>query len=551
MGDYYTIYLFSFIVACFIIYDRYNKWTNNKKSVKKLIDTWGIGDYEKYHEGDFENIATFFNHKMSDKFYIDDITWNDLEFDEIYKKLNHTMSSVGEEYLYYLLRTPIFNQDTLKKRNIKMEEFELDAQNRIALQKTLQKLDKKRSMSISDIVYGTMKDYRGTPILLIRILSIISILWLISILIYPEIGLIFLFTIFPLNMLIHYSSRKQIENNISSIKYVVNLIVTSKKCIPYITDKDVQSQLIDLYNNAKILSSIRFKFLYPSNASEDLFGAIFDYLRIITLFDLFMYSKMIRLISDKKIYIKEIFEVLGELDALISLASYRSGLEEYTTPIIHTKEDDFLRFEKAYHPLLTKPEKNTLNKSQSILITGANASGKSTFLKTIGINQIFAQTFYTVLATSYESKLVKVCTAMSVKDNILQNESYYIAEIKAVKRILDEVKKEDGKVLCIVDELLKGTNTKERIVGAYQILDYLSNYSYVYAATHDIELTDLLKEKMDNYHFQSEITNNDIYFDYRIKDGKSLDTNAIELLRIFDFNEEIISRSKAMLKAMI
>ena len=178
------------------------------------------------------------------------------------------------------------------------------------------------------------------------------------------------------------------------------------------------------------------------------------------------------------------------------------------------------------------------------MLTGSNASGKSTFLKTVAINAVFAQTIHTVLADAYEGGIYQICSSMALKDDITSGESYYMVEIRAIKRILDFIGRE-RRVLCFVDEVLRGTNTVERIAaGAEILLSLTSAHAMCFAATHDVELTGLLEEHYDNYHFEEEIVENDIYFNYRLMKGKATTRNAIRLLSVMGYQKEIIENAE-------
>lgn len=133
---------------------------------------------------------------------------------------------------------------------------------------------------------------------------------------------------------------------------------------------------------------------------------------------------------------------------------------------------------------------------------------------------------------------------MAVKDDLLAGESYFIREIRYLRRILDELE-EDKMMLCAIDEILRGTNTGERLRASRAILGYLKNKNCIaLVATHDRELTDLLKEDYDNFHFSEEIGESDIRFTYRILPGPSASHNAIKLLEFAGFPREIIEASK-------
>ena len=128
---------------------------------------------------------------------------------------------------------------------------------------------------------------------------------------------------------------------------------------------------------------------------------------------------------------------------------------------------------------------------------------------------------------------------MAVRDNITEGESYFIKEIKSLKRILDKV--QDVPCMCFVDEILKGTNTIERIAASAAVLKYLHDKDCLcMTASHDIELTQILENKYDNYHFREEINDDGISFDYKLKNGPSQTRNAIRLLDYMNFEDKIV-----------
>lgn len=157
-------------------------------------------------------------------------------------------------------------------------------------------------------------------------------------------------------------------------------------------------------------------------------------------------------------------------------------------------------FRDIYHPLIKKPVLNNGDFPKGVLLTGSNASGKSTFIKTIAINAIMAQTIYTCLAKEYSSSYFIIYTSMALKDDIHSSESYYIVEIKSLKRILDAIYNYIP-CLCFVDEILRGTNTVERIASSCEVLKKIaSENTLCFAATHDVELTYMIEGAFKNYH---------------------------------------------------
>lgn len=167
--------------------------------------------------------------------------------------------------------------------------------------------------------------------------------------------------------------------------------------------------------------------------------------------------------------------------------------------------------------------------------------GNQLFLRAIAINLILGQTINTCCADSFASDDYSVFSSMSVKDDLLNGDSYFMAEIKAFKRIIDYANNNrDKNVIAFTDELLRGTNTVERVAACTAILRSLAdNNIFAFAATHDIELTDLLSDDYLNYHFDEDFVDDDVIFNYKFKEGKATSKNAIKLLEVMGFDENI------------
>ena len=276
-----------------------------------------------------------------------------------------------------------------------------------------------------------------------------------------------------------------------------------------------------------------------------------DYVRILTHIDLIKFNRMIKLIGDKKEQVNSLMEDLGILDSAIAVASFREYLEYWCRPELTESENGkyFLKAEDIYHPLVENPVSNSIDADSCILLTGSNASGKSTFLKTVAINAILSQTIFTSTSVSYKASYFRIYSSMALKDDISRQESYYMAEIKALKRIMDAVANENSKVpvLCFIDEVLRGTNTIERIAASSQVLFEIASANMMcFAATHDIELTEILENVYANYHFQEEVLENDISFNYRLYSGRATSRNAIKLLSIMGYADSIIENADSM-----
>ena len=283
-----------------------------------------------------------------------------------------------------------------------------------------------------------------------------------------------------------------------------------------------------------------------------------DYIRMLFHADIIQFLRLTKKMQEMEGEIQNGAVFAGFLDSSISIALYRASLENYCLPELleETLEEtsevsgiaEFLMTD-GYHPLLEKPVSNSIVVyDKGVLLTGSNASGKSTFLKTVAVNLLLAQTIHTTLASRFRAPISRIYTSMGARDDILKGESSYMAEILSLKRILDAGEKE-GKVpiFCFVDEILRGTNTVERIAASAQILKYFSKTGTgCFAATHDSELITLLKEEYEHYYFTEEIKNGDICFPYRLLSGSGDTGNAIRLLAATGYHREITEGAERM-----
>ncbi|WP_262502895.1 MutS-related protein [Prolixibacter bellariivorans] len=173
-------------------------------------------------------------------------------------------------------------------------------------------------------------------------------------------------------------------------------------------------------------------------------------------------------------------------------------------------------------------------------MTGSNMSGKTSFIRTIGINAITAQTINTCFARHFSLAKMRIFTAIRISDDLMNDRSYYFQEVLTIKEMINYADTQHPN-LYLLDELFKGTNTIERISAGKAVLSSLNqNNHIVFVSTHDIELADLLKEEYELFHFSEIINHQSIDFDYKLKNGKLKNRNAIKILQINDYPKTII-----------
>ncbi|NOR76791.1 MAG: hypothetical protein GQ525_16735 [Draconibacterium sp.] len=230
--------------------------------------------------------------------------------------------------------------------------------------------------------------------------------------------------------------------------------------------------------------------------------------------------------------------VVAEIDALISLANFSNNQPDYIFPEIH--DDDFSFHAKNLgHPLL-KADKRICNhlgingSSKAIIITGANMAGKSTFLRAVGINLILGQLGAPVCASEMTLTPISIYTNMRTTDSLLKDESYFFAELKRIKAVLDRLQNGE-RIFVILDEMLKGTNSVDKLNGSKELIRKLVEFKSIsLIATHDLKLAEMENEfpqRVFNKCFEIKIENDELVFDYLLSDGVTKTMNATFLMK--------------------
>jgi DNA mismatch repair ATPase MutS len=234
--------------------------------------------------------------------------------------------------------------------------------------------------------------------------------------------------------------------------------------------------------------------------------------------------------------IEKIFKHIGFMEALSSLATWAYNNSTYSYPHI---SDDYLIIEakEMEHPLIPKSQ-NVENdfilekQDKIVIITGSNMSGKSTLLRTIGLNMILGYTGTKVAAHSFKIPIVSIVTYMRIKDALEENVSTFKAELNRISMILSVLKEKDD-AFILIDEMLRGTNSKDKLNGSIGITNkLLRSNAYAMIATHDIKLAEMGndEERIANYYFDIDYKDGDLVFDYKVKSGICENFNASFLL---------------------
>ena len=517
-----------------------------KTLLTRLKKNFGEAPKRNYKQDDLDHLQGYYKNHSTD-YQIDDTTWNDLNMDGVFARMNYCLSATGEEYLYHMLRTPLLDDDfdSLEKKVSFLQKNE-DA--RISLQLIFSKIGRNIRYSIYDYIdylkdAGKFSNREHYLMLVLMALSICVCFFNFSI------GFVAFVVLVVINLIRYFAVKGDIEPYLASYRYILRVIRSvsffEKVNIPELEDdisalKKAASELKGFSKGSYILMS-QSRMNSGGNPAE----LILDYIRIATHIDLIKFNQMYKEISLHRDDLDTILTITGRIEAYISIACFRESFKgSFCIPEF---EGDRYDAKELIHPLIQNAVANDISTKEGILITGSNASGKSTFLKTCAINTVLAQSIHTVLGKEYKAPLFEVYSSMALNDNIFEGDSYYIVEIKSIKRILDAAAKSGNRVLCFVDEVLRGTNTIERIAASTEILKtFVKRNVTCFAATHDIELTSLLKDSLGIYHFEGNVTDNDVHFDYKIKSGPATNRNAIKLLGVLGYDESIVDNAQAL-----
>lgn len=456
---------------------------------------------------------------------IDDKTWTDLDMDTLFHKSNFNFTAIGEMKWYATLRKMFTINNKKLVNQFKDEQFRVNVSYHLAL--------------IGKVVYPLFPDQikpvkRNNLFMLCPFLPLLG-----AIIIFINISLGILVILFSILLNIGLSAylKKSYSQDLKSIFYTSKVIKHSYSLSKI---KGTPSINID-FQQFKLARSLS-GFIGKAD-DQDIGGTFIMLFKMSFMLDYFFFHIIQFTYIKHQEELLQCYDYISTLDNHYSLVMYRRTLHTYCEPSI-IKDKQQITFSNLLHPLLTEAVPNSLNIKHNILLTGSNASGKSTFMKAVATNLILAQTLNTATAKAFSYKPGLVYTSMANTDDILSGDSYFMTELKSIRRLFNI--KNNQLVYCFIDEIFKGTNTTERIAASESVLNYLDTEKHykVIAATHDIELSEYLKANYENYHFNESIENNQIYFDYKIKKGKANTRNAIELLRITQFPEKVYTRAK-------
>lgn len=544
-------FIFAGLILAVLVYTSVQSAITQKKKIRDRIKKEYNEPLDRELNYDtYEALKSFFYKTTTrSENSINDDTWNDLNMDELYMEINNTYSSVGREYLYAFLRKPCNSQEELDRRNNIANGFAQNEEKRTKVQEAFANLGVARKCDIFSYLM-LIEDYpAGKNICHYVCIFLLAFCAFAICSFRADVSIIITILSVAYIVISYFKEKARIEQYLDCVKWIACMISTSRKICAINPDflKDELEQLSQCASGVRKIRRNMFLLVTGNNMGGSLEDVIMDYVRILTHVDLIKFNNSIMLIKKNFDTIIRMYETLGYIESCIAIAAYRNKLKVWSVPKL--SPGNTYKAENLYHPLLKEPVSNSITADKCVLLTGSNASGKSTFLRSVAINALLSQTMYTSTTTSYEGDFYRIVSSMSHKDSIMDGDSYYMVEIKALKYILEQAEYSDEKLLCFLDEVLRGTNTVERIAASTQILkSFDGTGALCFAATHDIELTTLLSSYYDNYHFEESFENNDVKYSYRLEKGPAVSRNAIRLLGQMGYDPKLIDNANALTK---
>lgn len=471
---------------------------------------------------------------------VDGQTWHDLDLYRVFDQLNYTQSSIGAEALYQKMRLIKFQPEASLQE---LEDFfDHHPDLRLKVQVVMNQLGKKNHNMARSIVANPGKQDSKIYLSLYIFLACLPVFSLFFLPFFKIQAMMVLVASATFNII--FSSIRNWSNKmrLDRVSYLVRIFASTAKLSHLaIPKQEALKQAVQPFKKTKVISGI----LQSPTGSSDM-EIILIYLNFLFLIPQIAQVYIYQQVRIHQKEAQEAINLLGELEVAISLLRHKRDVDLVCHPSF--KKEGGIKGKGIYHPLLTDPVANDVRFEKNMVISGDNASGKSTYLKMVAINCILAQGLGFAYGESLELSYGHVMTSMDVSDDIEVGDSYFITESKTILRMIESLEK-SGFHYFFIDELFKGTNTIERIGSGLGIVRWLSRHDCLYMiSSHDIELVAASGAVNDNYHFDSRYVDGEIVFDYQIKQGAAVTKNAVNTLKSLHFPSEITQTSQELIR---
>lgn len=503
------------------------------------------------------DISAYFLHKSrtGESSLLSDQTCSDLGMEELFTFADRTVSRVGQQYLYHTLRTISQAAGEIEQNEEIIGHLQTDSNLRNRLAKDLSRMQDTEAYSIVRLLSDEQPAVFQNRKIAFTILKFLPALFLLLYLFLhiPACGLLFLIAIIG-NAGIHYTYKPKSLDYIYSVPQLIKLLGTAEKVCKYPELAQLGKEIPTALATLNPIRRTAFFLRMENKLQSDMAALVWfctELLHIFFLTEPLSFLQSVAILKNKNREIETVYRFVGLADCLLSVCFLREHLPYYCLPE-KPGEGHRLVSESMYHPLIEDCVANSIDiQDKSVLLNGSNMSGKTTFIRIIGINVLAAQTLHTAFArTFFLSASLNIHSALMLADDLSEGKSFYMKEVDTIKDMISR-SQEGITNLFLFDEIFKGTNTTERIAAAKAVLSYLNTRdNIIVASTHDTELTTLLDKEYDLYHFSEVIEGETFSFDYKLKSGPLYQRNAIRLLEINGFPSAVIRDAYRTIEGM-
>jgi len=522
-------------------------FSSKRKKIEHFRSTWGK-PLDKYRNLDLIGSYHTLLQKPGSDSTVDEKTWKDLDFDSIFAAMDRNTSGIGQQYLYRLLHTYEQDETILHHRHSLIERLSRERDLREQIQLQLSNVTGPSSYFIAYLILGKeLPHTRFYPFFYLSSLLSAASLLLISV------NGAFLFVamgVLLLNIVLDRVFSKRIYQFFAGFSSLNALLHAALGICKIKIDQPIK-EIEVLKSKRDVLTSLQKKLGYlviDKQGLHEFLRITIEYLNMFFLFDLIAYYRSVDILLKSREEIRTMFDTCAALDASIAVASYLEELPWYSTPTFH--DSPTIHFKDLYHPLIQNAVPNTIDAlTTSALITGSNMSGKTTFIKTVGIGFVLSQSLYITLSREMTIPKLMVKSAIRRNESLEEGKSYFFVEIESLREFL-RLSEKKRRYLFLIDEIFRGTNTIERLASSTAVLRYMEADNTVLVTTHDIELQNLLDGTFTMCHFSEQVENGNFFFDYKIRNGPCSSGNAIKLLEIMHYPTSVTTEAGAIARVL-
>ena len=513
--------------------------------IKVSFDTWRLakaGLWKEQREYDMIAAARYFRQHESERPALPDRAWADLDLDLVFQRIDRTTSWPGQHLLYARLRREDYTFDDLRRFDESVSRLADDQQLRTRIRDAVRPLNHHRASRLPALFGGAIPALpwaaRLTPVL-----TLVSVGMVVATKQHPAM-ILGLLASTVVNIVVRVVLQGRIDPFLPALRSLRPMLSAARKLsdinVPGLATHAAALRA-DVSRLAWIGRATRWLAFEPG---PDAAGFIYTLINLVLLLDVSAFAWSVEAIRDHRATIRKMYEALGELDVAVSVAILRAEPRPWCRPVFRSDRHRALDVTAVTHPVLDDPVPNSLLlDGRNILLTGSNMSGKSTFVRTLGVNAVLAQTIHTVFADEWRAPRLAVRTSIGRADSLLEGKSYYRAEVDAVGALFTAPT--DHQRLILIDELFRGTNSIERVAAARAVLAELDRGdSVVIVATHDVELLELLPS-FGSWHFREDVTDGVLTFDYRLRSGACSTRNALAILELAGYPASVVADARA------